>query len=47
VVILGRSVRAIEEVLAQLKNTALKVGLAIYESKIKHMRIMRNVREGR
>jgi hypothetical protein len=42
VVILGRSVRAIEEVLAQLKNTALKGGLAINEIKTKYMRIIRN-----
>jgi hypothetical protein len=42
VVILGRSVRAIEEVLAQLKNTALKAGLAINESKTKCMRTTRN-----
>jgi hypothetical protein len=33
---------AIERVLAQLKNTALKAGLAINESKTKCMRIMRN-----
>jgi hypothetical protein len=43
VVIPGRSVRAIEKALAQLKNTALKAGLAINESKSKYMRIMRNV----
>jgi hypothetical protein len=43
VVILGRPVRAIDEVLAQLKNTALKAGLVINESKTKCMRIMRNV----
>jgi hypothetical protein len=36
-------VRAIEEVLAQLENTALKAGLAINESKNKYMKIMRNV----
>jgi pyrimidine operon attenuation protein/uracil phosphoribosyltransferase len=41
VVILGRAVRATEEVLAQLKNTALKAGLAINECKTKYMRIMR------
>jgi hypothetical protein len=42
-VILGRSVRVIEEVVAQLKNTALKAGLAINEGKTKYMRIMRNL----
>jgi hypothetical protein len=42
VVILERSLTAIEEVLAQLKNTALKAGLAINESKTKCVRIMRN-----
>jgi hypothetical protein len=42
VVILGRSMRAIEEVLAQSKHTALKAGLTINESKTKCMRIMRN-----
>jgi hypothetical protein len=39
VVILGRLVRAIEE----FKNTALKAGLVISESKTKYMKIMRNV----
>jgi hypothetical protein len=34
-VILGRLVRAIEDMLAQLKNTALKASLAINESKTK------------
>jgi hypothetical protein len=43
VVILGRSMRAIEEVLAQLKNTALRARLAINESKTKYMRVMGNV----
>jgi hypothetical protein len=43
VVIFGRLVRAAEEVLTQLKNTALKGGLAINESKTKYMRIMRKV----
>jgi hypothetical protein len=33
---------AIEEVLAQIKYTALKAGLVINESKTKYMRIMRN-----
>jgi prephenate dehydrogenase len=42
VVILGIPVTATEEVLAQLKNTALKAGLVINESKTKYMRIMRN-----
>jgi hypothetical protein len=34
--------RATEEVLAQLKHTALKAGLTINDSKTKRMRIMRN-----
>jgi hypothetical protein len=44
VVILGR---AIEEVLAQIKYTALKAGLVINESKTKYMRILRNETEDR
>jgi hypothetical protein len=35
-------VTAIEEVLAQIKYTALKAGLLINESKTKNMRIVRN-----
>jgi hypothetical protein len=44
---LGRAVTAIEEVLVQLKNTALKAGLVINESKTKYTRIMRNETEDR
>jgi hypothetical protein len=46
-VILGRSVRATEEMLAQIKYTALKAGLVINESKTEYMRIMRNETEER
>jgi hypothetical protein len=42
VVILGISVRATEEVLAQIRYAALKAGLVINESKTKYMRILRN-----
>jgi hypothetical protein len=42
VVILGRSLTAAEEVLAQIKYTALKAGLVINESKTKYMITMRN-----
>jgi hypothetical protein len=47
VIILVRLVRVIEKVLAQLKNTALKAGFTINESKTKYMKIMRNVMEDR
>jgi hypothetical protein len=47
VVILGRSMRATEEVLAQIKYTALRAGLVINKSKTKYMRIMRNETEDR
>jgi hypothetical protein len=40
-------VRTIEEVLVQLKNTALKAGLVINVSKTKYTRIMRNETEDR
>ena len=42
VVILGRSVRAIEEVLTQLKDGAQETGLIINENKTKYMKITKS-----
>jgi hypothetical protein len=42
-VILGLSVRAIEEVLVQLKDNALRSGLELNANKTKCLRVMRNL----
>jgi hypothetical protein len=43
VVILGWSVRAVEEALAQLKSEALKSGLKANANKAKYVRVMGNL----
>jgi hypothetical protein len=42
-VILGLCLRATEEVLAQLKDEALKAGLELNANKTKYLRVMRNL----
>jgi len=43
ILILGWSVRAIEEVITQIKEAAISTGLVICESKTKYMKINRNI----
>jgi len=44
VVMLGRSLRATEEVATQIKEAAVSTGLVISERKIKHIKININIR---
>jgi hypothetical protein len=43
ILILGWSVRAIEEVITQIKEAAISTGLVIYETKTKYTKINRNI----